>query len=192
MANVSHTLPTTSTPRRFLFGGIHEHYPSPMIDPFTAFAMAQGAVAGIKKAVALGKDINSLYKEFSSFYHNADEVHIASSKMRIDSLGKSDSQISAESLQIAMASKALRDHERELKDILFYSGNAQVWEDMMRERVRMTKERNAAEKILADQRQKKREATAAIVLGVLTVMGVLSVLLPMIYVIFLLLINKYH
>ena len=29
-----------------------------MIDPFTAFAMAQGAVKGIKAAIQLGKDVN--------------------------------------------------------------------------------------------------------------------------------------
>ena len=46
-----------------------------MIDPFTAFAMAQGAVKGIKAAVQLGKDVSGLYKEFSQFYHAADQVH---------------------------------------------------------------------------------------------------------------------
>jgi len=39
-----------------------------MIDPVTAFAMAQAAVAGIKKAVALGKDISGLVGEFSRFF----------------------------------------------------------------------------------------------------------------------------
>jgi len=39
----------------------------------------------------------------------------------------------------------LREHEKELKDILFYSGNAPVWEEMMSEQTRLTKERNALE-----------------------------------------------
>ena len=122
-----------------------------MIDPFTAFAIAQGAVKGIKSALQLGKDINGLYKEFSQFYQSADAVHIASSKMRMDSVGKSDAQISAQALQIAMASKALRDNERELKDILFWSGNARVWEEMQAERTRMAKERIAAEQAIAEK-----------------------------------------
>ena len=83
-----------------------------MIDPFTAFAMAQGAVKGIKAAMQLGKDVNGLYKEFSTFFQSADEVHRASTKMRIENIGKSDAQISSDALQIAMASKALRDSER--------------------------------------------------------------------------------
>ena len=118
-----------------------------MIDPFTAFAMAQGAVKGIKAAIQLGKDVNGLYKEFSTFFQSADEVHRASTKMKMDNIGKSDAQINDQALQIAMASKALRDHEKELKDLLYWSGNAQVWDEMQAERLRMMKERNAAKKL---------------------------------------------
>jgi len=55
-----------------------------MIDPFTAFAMAQGAVKGIKAAMQLGKDVTGLYREFGTFFKSADAVHIASAKMRMD------------------------------------------------------------------------------------------------------------
>jgi Fe2+ transport system protein B len=161
-----------------------------MIDPFTAFALAQGAVKGIKAAIALGKDINGLYKEFSSFYQNADAVHIASTKMKIDNIGKSDAQINAQALEIAMASKALRDHEKELKDILFWSGNAQVWEEMMAERTRMTKERNAAEKAIADKKQRDRETMAEIVMTTLYFLGGLSIVVPVIWGTFHLVTNK--
>jgi hypothetical protein len=44
-----------------------------------------------------------------------------------------------------MQSKALRDAERELKDILVWSGNKDVWDEMQRERVRMIKERTERE-----------------------------------------------
>lgn len=149
-----------------------------MIDPFTAFAMAQGAVKGIKAAIQLGKDVTSLYKEFSTFYSSADEVHIASSKMRMATIGKTDSQINNEALQIAMASKALRDNEKELKDILFWSGNATVWEEMMRERVRMMKERAAMEKIVADKRQKDKEAIAELIMTLMYLLGALLIIVP--------------
>lgn len=161
-----------------------------MIDPFTAFAMAQGAVKGIKAAIALGKDINGLYKEFSSFYQNADAVHIASTKMKMDNIGKSDAQIGAQALEIAMASKALRDHEKELKDILFWSGNAPVWEEMMAERTRMTKERNAAEKAIADKKQRDRETMAEIIMYSLYFVGALSVLVPVVWGTFHVIVNR--
>lgn len=155
-----------------------------MVDPFTAFAMAQGAVKGIKAALQLGKDINSLYREFSSFYSSADEVHIANSKMRMATIGKTDSQISAQALQIAFASKALRDHEKELKDILFWSGNAPVWEEMQRERIRMMKERAAMEKILADKKQKEKEALSELIMNILLLVGSLAVVFPIIMIAF--------
>ena len=40
-----------------------------------------------------------------------------------------------------MSSKALRDAEKELKEMLVWSGNKDVWDEMMAERVRMYKER---------------------------------------------------
>jgi hypothetical protein len=142
--------------------------------------MAQGAVKGIKAAIQLGKDINGLYKEFSQFYESADAVHIASSKMRMDSVGKTDAQLSAKALEIAMASKALRDHEKELKDLLFWSGNAPVWEEMQAERLRMMKERNAAEKAIADKKQKDKEAMYNMIMNILLVVGAGMIIVPVI------------
>ena len=149
-----------------------------MIDPFTAFAMAQGAVKGIKAAVQLGKDVSGLYKEFSQFYHAADQVHVASTRMRIAAVNKTDAQISSDALQIAMASKALRDNEKELKDILFWSGNADVWNEMMAERTRMAKERRAAEQAVIDQQQRDRENMYNALMNTLIVIGAVSVIVP--------------
>jgi hypothetical protein len=151
-----------------------------MIDPFTAFAMAQGAVKGIKAAVQLGKDVSGLYKEFSQFYHAADQVHVASTKMRIAAINKTDAQINSDALQIAMASKTLRDNEKELKDILFWSGNADVWNEMMAERTRMAKERRAAEQAVIDQQQRDRENMYNILMNTLLAIGAVSVIVPVI------------
>ncbi|WP_353484913.1 hypothetical protein [Haliscomenobacter sp.] len=154
-----------------------------MIDPFTAFAMAQGAVKGIKAAVQLGKDVSGLYKEFSQFYHAADQVHVASTRMRIAAVNKTDAQISSDALQIAMASKALRDNEKELKDILFWSGNADVWNEMMAERTRMAKERRAAEQAIIDQQQRDREAMYNILMNTLLAIGAVAVIVPVIAIV---------
>jgi hypothetical protein len=142
--------------------------------------MAQGAVKGIKAAVQLGKDVSGLYKEFSQFYHAADQVHVASTRMRIAAVNKTDAQISSDALEIAMASKALRDNERELKDILFWSGNADVWNEMMAERTRMAKERRAAEQAVIDQQQRDREAMYNTLMNTLLAIGAASVIVPVI------------
>jgi len=161
-----------------------------MIDPFTAFAMAQGAVKGIKAAMQLGKDVNGLYKEFSTFFQSADEVHRASTKMRIENIGKTDAQINDQALQIAMAAKSLRDSERELKDLLYWSGNAPVWEEMMAERLRMMKERNAAEKAIADKKQKDKEAMAELFMTIMYLIAGIMIVVPVIGLSFYVITNK--
>lgn len=122
-----------------------------MIDPLTiglAFATAQKTVGYIKQAVALGKDVKSLSKQFSSFFINCDTVHSGNLELqsKIEKSMLTDGQIRAQSLQIAMHSKALREAEKELKDLLVWSGNKDVWDQMMLERIRMYRERAAAEK----------------------------------------------
>ena len=115
-----------------------------MIDPITlgiAFTAAQQSVGYIKKAIALGKDVNSLYGQFAKFFENSDTVHSANIKAQNSKNILTDGQIRALSIQIAMQSKALRDAEKELKEMLIWSGNKDVWDEMMAERVRMYKER---------------------------------------------------
>jgi hypothetical protein len=115
-----------------------------MLDPVTlgiAFTAAQQSVGYIKKAIALGKDVNSLYGQFAKFFENSDTIHSASVEAQNSKKILTDGQIRAMSVQIAMQSKALRDAEKELKELLIYSGNKDVWDEMMAERVRMYKER---------------------------------------------------
>jgi hypothetical protein len=155
-----------------------------MIDPFTAFALAQGAVAGIKQAVKLGKDINGLIHEFSDFYKAADEVHNASIKLKVQSIRMSDAEIGAQALKMAMASRALRQHEKELKDILFWSGNADVYYEMQAERKRMMEERQAEEKRIEEQKQKDREMKAQAIMATLWLMGSLCIVIPLCTILF--------
>ena len=115
-----------------------------MIDPITlgiAFTAAQQSVGYIKKAIALGKDVNSLYGQFAKFFENSDKIHSANVEAQTSKKILTDGQIRAMSVQIAMQSKALRDTEKELKEMLIWSGNKDVWDEMMAERVRMYKER---------------------------------------------------
>ena len=132
-----------------------------MIDPVSigiAFTVAQKSVGYIKQAIALGKDVNSLYGQFARFFENSDTVHSTSTKIQSGEL--TDGQIRSLSIQIAMQSKALRDAEKDLKELLIYTGNKDVWDHMMAERVRMYKERA---KIQADLKNAKIKAQADLI-----------------------------
>ena len=161
-----------------------------MIDPFTAFAIAQGAVAGIKQAVKLGKDINGLIHEFSTFYKAADDIHHSAVKAKMESIRMSNAEINAKALEMAMQSRALRAHEKELKDILFWSGNAEVYYEMQAERRRMMEERQEEDRRIEEQKQKDREAKARAVMGTLWIMGSLCIIAPLITITFQVITNK--
>jgi len=122
------------------------------MDPLTiglAFSAAQSAVSYIKQAVALGKDVNSLAGQFSKFFESSDAIHRERSKVKAKAsrLGKTDAELGHEAMQIAMHSDALRQQERELKDLILWTlGKPEMWEHMIKERTRLFKERAEAER----------------------------------------------
>jgi hypothetical protein len=121
------------------------------MDPITiglAFSAAQSAVSYIKQAIALGKDVNSLAGQFGKFFEASDAIHRERSKVKAkgSKLGKTDAELGHEALQIAMHSDALRQAERELKDMILWTlGKPEVWARMIEERTRLFKERAEAE-----------------------------------------------
>lgn len=127
------------------------------MDPITiglAFSAAQSAVGYIKQAIALGKDINSLSGQFSKFFESSDAIHRERIKIKAKAsrLGKTDAELGHEALQIAMHSDALRQAERDLKDmILWQLGKPELWEHMIKERTRLFKERAEAEREEAER-----------------------------------------
>lgn len=134
------------------------------MDPITiglAFVAAQEAVKHIKQAVALGKDIHGLVGQFSKFFESADAVHIASTKARVNNVGKSDAQIGRQALEFAMHSNKLREDERALKDMIIWEmGKPQIWEDMIKERTRLLKEKFAAERAMEEEKHKHKQKMA--------------------------------
>ena len=149
-----------------------------MFDPITigiAFTAAQQSVGYIKKAIALGKDVNSLYGQFAKFFENSDVIHSANIKIQNSKTILTDGQTRAMSIQIAMQSKALRDAEKDLKEMLIYSGNKDVWDEMMRERVRLYKERA---KIEADIKNAKIKAQADLIDRALIFISFCAIAIP--------------
>ena len=151
-----------------------------MIDPITigiAFTAAQQSVGYIKKAIALGKDVNSLYGQFAKFFENSDTIHAANITAQNSKNILTDGQIRALSVQIAMQSKALRDAEKELKEMLIWSGNKDVWDEMMAERVRMYKERA---KLQADIKNARIQAQSDMIDRLLIGTSFMAIAIPVV------------
>jgi len=120
-----------------------------MIDPFTAFAAAQAAVAGIQKAIKLGKDVNGLVGDFSRFFDARDAVQKAA-----NDAGKSGKSDTGRAMEIVMQANQLRESEEQLKHMLVYGGYPELWEMMLRERMKIKQAREKAERVAAAERKK--------------------------------------
>jgi hypothetical protein len=77
-----------------------------------------------------------------------------------------------------------------LKDILFYSGNAPVWEEMMAERTRLKKERDFLEQEEDKRKQKDKEVKIAIIMNTLWLTGASAIIVPLVSVAFHVITNR--
>jgi hypothetical protein len=152
-----------------------------MFDPVSitvAIATAQQAVNTIKKAKALGQDIGQLIGEFSKFYSASTEVYMATNKLRTEKATRSNADIYKMALEIAYAAKTFRDNEKELKDILIYSGNGEVYQDMMRQRTILAKERIKAQKEQEEYERQRKIKQGEMLINGLMFFAILSMLIP--------------
>ena len=130
-----------------------------MIDPFTAFAVAQGAIKGVQAAIKMGKDINAISGDLMKFFEAKDVIAKESVK-KPKGFGKSDTAVAFETV---MQLKQLQDAENELKQMLIWTGNDDVWNAIMLERNRMVTERKTAEAKAAQAKAIRAEEISDII-----------------------------
>jgi len=106
-------------------------------------------VAGIQKAIKLGKDINGLVGEFGKFFDARDVVQKAA-----NDAGKKGQSDTGRAMEIVMQANALRESEEALKHQLVYGGYPELWEMMLKERMKIKQAREKAERIAAAERKK--------------------------------------
>jgi hypothetical protein len=140
-----------------------------MIDPITAFATAQAAVAGIQKAIKLGKDINGLVGEFVKFFDAKDVVQKAAN----DNARKGQSDTS-KAMEIVMQANALREAEEQLKHQLVYGGYPELWEMMLRERMKIRQAREKEER--AAKIEQKRVAAQRVFIAQVVGAGITALI----------------
>jgi hypothetical protein len=141
------------------------------MDPISAaaaaFAAAQTAVATIKKAQALGKDISNIIGEFGKFFDAKDVVQKAA-----NDLGKKGQSDTSKALEIVMHAEQLRQSEEELKHLLIYGyGQAGLWEQLLLERskIRQAKEKEARD--LERKRKKVAKQRMDWAIGITAILG---------------------
>jgi len=143
-----------------------------VIDPITAFVAAQGAIKGIKAAIAMGKDVQGIAGDLVKFFDFKDVVVKASTNRKGDT---------AEAMSIVMKAHQLQEQENELKNALVMSGNGDLWLKMVEERMRMQKERKAAEVARKDKAEKFKQDAEEIGMYIVGFLMVLAVVMAGFY-----------
>ena len=141
-----------------------------MIDPITAFAAAQAAIKGVQAAIKMGKDLQGISGDLMKFFEAKDVVAKAAAEPK-KGFGKSDT---AQAFETVMHAKQLQDAENELKQMLIWSGQADVWQAIMLERNNLVQKRKSEEIAMEKTKAKrKKEISEAIEMVLAIVAGVL-------------------
>jgi len=139
-----------------------------MIDPVSiglAFTAAQGIVNNVKSALNTGKDVYSILGDVSKFFNISADIHKANIDLKFGLLNKSNAQLQAQALEAAMMSQQIVEYRRQLKDLLYWSGNAVIWDNMEKEHTRLMKEKREMERKHNEAKIKQREELVELIFG---------------------------
>lgn len=119
-----------------------------MIDPITLIATARATIAGVKQAIALGKDASELF-------HQLFDVKDAVMKEKAKPSKNPLKSVNSQALELIQIAEELQQAEEELKMSFMRRGKTNLWMDFLRERNRIVAE-NKADEIAADKAKAKR------------------------------------
>jgi Fe2+ transport system protein B len=128
-----------------------------MIEIAVAFAAAEAAVAGVKKAIALGKEVQECYHEISTFFENQGEIQAAAIEQEHEK--KKTGNATKQALDATFAARRMFRMEIELKEMLIYQSNESgLYEEMCQRRDAIILE--AKERVEEEARQLRMAAAA--------------------------------
>ena len=141
------------------------------MDPVTAFAMAQGAIAAIRKGVDFYKECKKLNADVTEITHEvtghigkfmdaAEVVKVAADEQKNIVPKKGTPGIASQALDNIMRARQIIEAETELRETLIYHtpGLGGIWDDFVKERARLRKLQDDAEKAEKEEEQRKRQA----------------------------------
>ena len=146
-----------------------------------AVQVCASAYRFMKTAVNEGRELGDMTRAISKFWDAREEISVieqkATNPSKIEKLfgGKS---IEAQALEITLHKQKAVQLEKELKDLFYWTGNANLWHDMLRERTKLRNMRIAEAKQKAEARAAMIDISiiGGLMLGIFTiVMAITSV-----------------
>ncbi len=120
-----------------------------------AVQVCASAYRFMKTAVNEGRELGDMTRALGKFWDAREEVSVleqkATNPSKIEKLfgGKS---IESQALEITLQKQKAEQLEKELKDLFYWTGNAPMWHDMLRERAKIRNMRIAEAKRKAENR----------------------------------------
>ena len=125
-----------------------------MIDPVSALAAVQSAVALIKKASATVDDVASLGPMIGKYF---EAKHTATKA--VQQAKKSGGSAMGKAIEIELALKAQRDFEQELQGLFFSTNNMDIWQNIKKRASEMeaANAEQAQKDSIAEAKRKRKE-----------------------------------
>jgi len=144
-----------------------------MIDPITLSAAVSGATAaynGIKKAIMMGKEIEDLGSQLSTWMSavsDVDNIHKnANNPSTLDKIfNGSIEQVAMESYS---SRKKLEKQREELRNFLIGNYGLQAWDDLLKEEGRIRKARSQA---IYERENRNRQIRDYTIIGIASLIG---------------------
>ena len=124
-----------------------------MLDPISAFAIAQGAIKGIQAAIKMGKDVQGITNDVMKFFDAKDKV----AKEAVKDPKKKYSSDTSQAMSTVMQLHELNRAEEELKWHFINQGQSALWTQIVLERNSIVQRRRTQE-ILDARAAKNRKA----------------------------------
>ena len=144
-----------------------------MIDPITAFAVAQGAVKGIQAAIKMGKDIQGITHDVMKFFDAKDAV----AKEAVKDPKKKYSSDTSQAMSTVMQLHELNKAEEELKWHFINQGQSALWGQIVQERNSLVQKRKVQEILdakAAANRKKEMDEVVTMALCVLVAAAIFA------------------
>jgi len=164
-----------------------------MIDPVTigaAFAVAKGAVAGVKQAIELGHEIKDCYEDLQKFFHSQGEIEKAAKAVEVAKTqpksedpkeAAAQESILSQAFQIVMARKQAKEFEIQLRDLFAMKGELSLYTELCQERDRLSGEQDESNReairkarLAKDRaaRKKQEQEELLMTVGIFVVLGI--------------------
>ena len=135
-----------------------------MIDPFTAFAVAQSAIKGIQAAIKMGKDVQGIAGDLMKFFDAKDAV--AKEAVKDPKKKTKVSSATSQAMSTVMQLHELNKAEEELKWHFINQGQSALWHQIVQERNSIVQKRKVQDILDAKAaKNRKAEIDEAITMG---------------------------